>query len=930
MLVNFNGIFKLCFCRNFSNETATKIKFTNTINLPKTKFPARVNATQRIVTEKAINLNHLANVYQWQETNLKNEEFVLHDGPPYANGDVHLGHAVNKILKDVILKRNILDRIRVHYKPGWDCHGLPIELKAIKNSEKLNNLQIREMARKFALDTVQKQKDAFASWGVTASWYNDEYIYKTTDKSYITNQLKIFYQLYKNGLIYRGLKPVFWSISSGTALAEAELEYNDNFISKSLYLRCKLTKGSLQSDKPVYALIWTTTPWTLPANQAICYNSNLKYGLVKLENDPESLYLVCLETIDSLKQEIDQEITLVHELNSNELKNIEYNHPINSNELMSFIDGAHVQVDKGTGLVHTAPAHGPDDFLVFLNKKIPLKNLVNENGCYNSSAPDFLVNKNVLSEGNDLVIEHLNSSIIKLMDYKHSYPIDWRTKEPVIVIASNQWFINTDKIKAKAIDELENVNIYPEKSSHINKTVLKAQLKKRPYWCISRQRAWGVPIPVVYDKTTQLPKVSMELVDFIASLVEQQGNIDFWWKPNFLESIPTTILEKENVEKGSDILDIWFDSGISWSHVLQNKEQIADLYLEGVDQFTGWFQSSLMTSVGMRQKAPYKNIFVHGFVVDENGKKMSKSLGNVISPKDVTKKHGTDAMRWWIAAHAVQNSSIIVSDNILEEAVQNLIKIRATLKYLLGVLNYADNVTLIENSSLSHIDKYFLHQLTIFNDKITSCYQSYQFNRVAILVNNFMNSELSSLYLHLNKDRLYCGSEAEHANLTNILSLCYRSLCKSLWPIIPFMIEESWSFYQKDGSSFYQHSTEDFQNFECGESVNYVNEALALKKNLLTTISNQNTWKLDVCVHGNCENLKLLKKLHEHFNIPTSDSELCDILQVSSLSLIDDGTTNWHISHNLTDEELCQRCRRFKTSKCVCTRCENVLKNKTL
>lgn len=779
----------------------------------------------------------------------------------------------------MILKRSILDKIRVHYKPGWDCHGLPIELKAIKNSEKLNSLQIRQKARKFALDTVQKQKDTFSSWGVTANWYNDEFIYKTTDKSYINNQLNIFFQLYKNGLIYRDLKPVFWSISSGTALAEAELEYNENFISKSLYLQCKLTEGSFKSDKPVFALIWTTTPWTLPANQAICYNSNLKYGLVKLENHPECLYLVCLETIDSLKQEIDQEITLVHELISDELRNIEYHHPINSSELMPLIDGAHVQVDKGTGLVHTAPAHGPDDFLVFLNKKIPLKSLVNENGCYNSSAPDFLVNKNVLSEGNDLVIEYLNSSIVKLKDYKHSYPIDWRTKEPVIVIASNQWFINTDKIKTKAIEELESVNIYPEKSALINKTVLKSQLKKRPYWCISRQRAWGVPIPVLYDKTTQLPKVSMELINFIASQVDQTGNIDFWWKSEFLETVPLSVLEKDNlkadnVEKGSDILDIWFDSGISWSHVLQNKTQVADLYLEGVDQFTGWFQSSLMTSVGIRQKAPYKNIFVHGFVVDENGKKMSKSLGNVISPKDVTKKHGTDAMRWWIAAHAVQHSSIVVSDNILEEAGQNLMKIRSILKYLLGVLNYDDNVSSVDTSNLSHIDKYFLHQLSIFNDKINSCYQSYQFNRVSILVNNFINNELSSLYLHLNKDRLYCGTDAEHANLKNILSICYRSLCKSLWPIIPFMIEESWSYYQKDGSSFYQHSTEDLKSWEYCESVKCVNEALALKKNLSTTISNQNSWKLDVCVHGNDENLKLLKvlkvKINNYLNLKTN------------------------------------------------------------
>ena len=838
-----------------------------------------------------------------------------------------MGHAVNKILKDIILKQKIIQGTRVHYRPGWDCHGLPIELKALSSHKNKTPLEIRQKARKFASEAILKQKKSFESWGVVGSWQDDSQIYRTFDKSYIKNQLKMFSIMFKKGLIYRDLKPVFWSPSSGTALAEAELEYDENFVSPSLYFRCKVTNSEklIEGSENVHALIWTTTPWTLPANQAICFNSVLKYNLVRINSE---LYIVGADALQNLVTELGCEIEFVKEIDSKLLGSLKYRHPVNDDEVLPFFDGSHVQADKGTGLVHIAPSHGPDDFLIFLNKKIPLKGLVDEQGRYNSSAPEFLQGKEVLDEGNQLVIKHLESNVVELKELVHSYPIDWRTKKPVIIMASEQWFINTEKIKSKAIAELENVQIYPQKSSQISKNVLQTQLEKRPYWCISRQRSWGVPIPVLYDKTTKTAISNDALIDHWTKLIDETGSMDFWWQREVADLIPSSAgLDPKNLTKGNDILDIWFDSGVSWSYAMDDKK-VADLYLEGVDQFTGWFQSSLMTSVGIRDIAPYKNIFVHGFTVDENGKKMSKSLGNVISPEMIVKKYGTDAMRWWIAGHATQHSLIPVSNKLLEDGVNNLIKIRATLKYLLGVIESGGNDGKFNAMKLTHLDKFILHKLTEFNESVAQSYENFQFNRIVALVNNFVNTDLSSCYLHLVKDRLYCGYNDEHQKLQKVLMNCYLGLCKSLWPITPFLIEESWSFIKNE--SFYRDGNEKMEQWNFAESEDIINSVMVVKRKLYTTVNDLNTWKLQVAIDGNAGNLKTLLKLHPTLNEPSSDSELCEILQVSSVILTESKEPDLQISYKVAEEELCPRCRRFSTKNVVCVRCENVLKEKQI
>ncbi|EAT38178.1 AAEL009917-PA, partial [Aedes aegypti] len=854
-------------------------KYTDTINLPKTKFPARLSAEKRTEVQDRLRKTCFSELYAWQRENLPAEkEFILHDGPPYANGDLHMGHAVNKILKDLILKHKIVSGTKVHYVPGWDCHGLPIELKALEAYGKKH--KVRELARKFALDTIEKQKIEFEQWGVTADWTSRKSWYRTLDVGYISAQLKLFQELFAKGLIYRDVKPVYWSPSSQSALAEAELEYDEAHKSPSLYLKMRLTAGD---------------GYEFGANS--CHTGS-------------------------------------------ELGSIRYRHPINGEEL-PFLSGEHVKSEKGTGLVHTAPAHGPDDFLVFLDRKIPVRSLIDETGCYNKQAPDFLRGKFALTDGNQLILERLQNDTMACGVIEHSYPIDWRTKKPVMLRASDQWFINTDRLKESALKAVEQIDIYPHSSADVSKKVLCGQLQKRPYWCISRQRAWGVPIPVVYEKSSTKPVVHPDIIENLCEMLEKTGNVDFWWSTDVAELVPQRVLDElqlthQDLVKGSDILDIWFDSGISWLSVLGG-EQKADLYLEGLDQFTGWFQSSLLTSVAARNESPYRALFVHGFAVDEKGMKMSKSLGNIISPKDIVKQYGCDTLRWWVAAHAIQNVSIPVSHKLLGSSAENLQKIRGIMKYLLGATSEAVD-SRIDLSNLTHVDQYFLQQLCLFHDTVFSLYDSYQYNKASATIVTFCVSTLSGFYVHLVKDRLYCGSDKQFHNLQAILAQTLKVLCKVLWPIAPFLVEESWSYSGRE--PFFKSSQRlDFTPPPVSNVTPIIEQALNLKRHVFQR--NQmdvNTWLLAVDATVSQDTLHLLQRVHPVLNEPQMDSELCEILQVGSLILREtkDGQQHHSVKVDKLDQQLCPRCRRYAlhpgsgmTSAHVCQRCEQVLKAKT-
>uniref|UniRef100_A0A182JQD0 isoleucine--tRNA ligase n=1 Tax=Anopheles christyi TaxID=43041 RepID=A0A182JQD0_9DIPT len=953
--------------RYLTTKSATKaeIKYTSTINLPKTKFLARLSAEKRAEVEEQLRKNCLSKLYRWNRTALPVEnEFILHDGPPYANGDLHMGHAVNKILKDLILKHKIISGTRVHYVPGWDCHGLPIELKALeafhrKMSKSAGHTEmgqtayeIRNTARRFALETLAKQKKGFESWGVTGAWDDAQCCYRSLDPSYISAQLQLFFELYEQKLIYRDLKPVYWSPSSQSALAEAELEYDEAHQSPSLYLKLALEKGGgsctcianhQHADGEVYAVIWTTTPWTLPANQAVCYNPALDYCLVR--SSLGDLLLVGKDLVDYLGVQLETSLTVLQTMPGTELQSLKYHHPLNRQTVLPFLPAAHVKAEKGTGLVHTAPAHGPEDFLVCLERKIAIENLIDERGLYTQKAPAFLHGKYALTEGNQLVTEALAGSTLKLSTIVHSYPIDWRTKQPVMLRASDQWFIDTDSLKQRALEEIKLVDIYPRTSSDVSKKVIEGQIRKRPYWCISRQRAWGVPIPVLYDTITKQPIISKPLVAAIVERLRKESTVDFWWTAPVEELISVEILQQlgtshDRLEKGKDILDIWFDSGVSWLTVL-GKDRVADLYLEGVDQFTGWFQSSLLTSVAARGQAPYKAIFVHGFAVDENGMKMSKSLGNVICPQQIAKQYGCDALRWWVCAHAIQNTSIPVSHKLLGSSAENVQKLRGIVKFLLGVVaprgavEEGNRLPIIQKDQLQHhIDRYFMHELASFHRHVFELYDSYQHNKATAVILNFCLSTLSGLYLHLIKDRLYCGSSEQHSNLKTILDHTYRTLAQVLWPIVPFLVEESWTFYEKN--HFYesnQHTRRiDSLNEDVMTSLNAVQCALELRHAVYQQGQlNVNTWLLEVAVECNDNDLALLLMLHPVLNAHDNSTELCELLQIGSVALRKgsegSAANRFTITVTKSNKPLCQRCRRFLVSDTlpICKRCNTVL-----
>ncbi|KFB47061.1 AGAP003156-PA-like protein [Anopheles sinensis] len=950
--------------RCFATKSVPKDEssYTGTINLPKTKFPARLNVEKRNQIEEQLRKNCFSQLYAWNRSNLpEKNEFILHDGPPYANGDLHMGHAVNKILKDLILKHKIISGTRVHYVPGWDCHGLPIELKALEafNKKKKHGstearttaVDIRNTARKFALETITKQKNEFESWGITGSW-NDTAngYYRTLDPGYIRAQLRLFYELYERKLVYRDLKPVYWSPSSQSALAEAELEYDEAHRSPSLYLKfqlancgtgCEAIEQLQRQGTDVHAAIWTTTPWTLPANQAICYNPSLEYCLVRASNG--DILLIGKELVGYLSQELTLPFDVLQSITAAQLRGLKYHHPLNRAELLPFLPGAHVKAEKGTGLVHTAPAHGPEDFLVCLEQQIPVKNLIDDKGCYNKRASSFLVGKYALTEGNLLITDEVQHATLKLSTIEHSYPIDWRTKQPVMLRASDQWFIDTNSLKQLSLEAVKEVNIFPRTSAEVSKKVLEGQLRKRPYWCISRQRAWGVPIPVLYNTTSKQPIAHPLLLKAIEERLMKESSIDFWWTVPVEKLVPKEMLQQLNtshdqLEKGHDILDIWFDSGTSWLTVL-GKERVADLYLEGVDQFTGWFQSSLLTSIAARDRAPYKAIFVHGFAVDENGLKMSKSLGNVISPKSIVDRYGCDTLRWWVCAHAIQNTSIPVSHKLLASSAEGVQKLRGIFKFLLGVLNangtLREKEPVIREDLLCHVDRYFLRQLTEFHRSIFQLYETYQHNRASAAILNFCLSTLSGLYLHVVKDRLYCGTRAEHENVVAILTQTYRVLSKTLWPIIPFLVEESWTFYGKD--SFFQSSQPPTPSepLEPCNSTKVIESALELRHSAYQQAQlNVNTWLLELVVECSAADLSFLSQLHPKLNVPESSSELCELLQVGSIHLREgatDASGRFAITVTKSEKPLCRRCRRYSlvtenpTSSDVCPRCEIVL-----
>nr|XP_020013328.1 isoleucine--tRNA ligase, mitochondrial isoform X2 [Castor canadensis] len=780
-------------------------KYRDTVLLPQTSFPMKLLGRQQPDAELEIQQKcGFSELYSWQRERKVKTEFCLHDGPPYANGDPHIGHALNKILKDIANRYHMMRGSKIHFVPGWDCHGLPIEIKVLSElggkAQNLSTMEIREKARSFAKAAIEKQKSAFIRWGIMADWNN---CYYTFDGKYEAKQLRVFYQMYEKGLVYRSYKPVFWSPSSRTALAEAELEYNPEHVSRSVYVKFPLLKPSpklaslVDGSSPVSVLVWTTQPWTIPANQAICYMPDSKYAVVKCSSSGD-LYILAADKVASVASALDTMFEVISTFSGGDLVHGTCNHPLIPDKVSPLLPANHVTMAKGTGLVHTAPAHGMEDYSVASEHNLPMDCLVDEGGIFTEDAGPELQKKAVLGEGTDVVIKMLQTSknLVKEEKMIHSYPYDWRTKKPVVIRASKQWFINITE------ELLKTVKFIP--GAALNAMV--DMIDRRPYWCISRQRVWGVPIPVFHHKTKDEYLINSQTIEHIAKLVEQHGS-DIWWTLPPEQLLPKDVLSQVGgpgaleYVPGQDILDIWFDSGTSWSCVLPGTGQMADLYLEGKDQLGGWFQSSLLTSVAVRKKAPFKTVVVHGFTLGEKGEKMSKSLGNVINPdivisggQDQTKEppYGADVLRWWVAESNVF-TEVTVGPSALSAARDDIGKLRNTLRFLLGnVAGFNPETDSIPVNNMYVIDQYMLHLLQDLATKITDSYKQYDFGKVVRLLKAFYTRELSNFYFSIIKDRLYCESENDpkrrscQTALAEILDVLVRSFA----PILPHLAEE--------------------------------------------------------------------------------------------------------------------------------------------
>ena len=788
--------------------------YKNTVNLPKTNFDMRANAIKR---EPELQQFWAENkIYDRLSQNNPGELFVLHDGPPYANGSLHIGHALNRILKDIINRFHLLQGRKVLYVPGWDCHGLPIELKVIQGMkpaqrQQLTPLELRHKARDFALKTVEEQCQSIKRYGVWADWAHR---YMTLQPSYEAAQLGVFGQMVLKGYIYRGLKPVHWSPSSKTALAEAELEYPEGHASRSIYAAFPIAslatavKPLLEAFLPNLGVaIWTTTPWTIPANLAVSVNPDLTYAVVEVGQSSQAALgnwqylLLATDLVERLSTMLGMQLTVKATVSGKALEHSTYRHPLFDRESPVVIGGDYVTTESGTGLVHTAPGHGQEDYLVGQRYGLPLLSPVDADGNFTEEAGQF-AGLNVLGDGNEAVIQALRAagSLLKEESYVHKYPYDWRTKQPTIYRATEQWFASVEGFREEALRAIASVDWIPAQGENR----ITAMVSERSDWCISRQRSWGVPIPVFYDEQTGEPLLNEETIAYVQAIVAQKGS-DAWWELPVAELLPEQYRnDGRSYRKGTDTMDVWFDSGSSWAAVLKQPLRYpADMYLEGSDQHRGWFQSSLLTSVATNGIAPYKTVLTHGFVLDEQGRKMSKSVGNVVDPAIVIEggknqkeepPYGADVLRLWVSS-VDYSSDVPIGKTILKQMGEIYRKIRNTARFLLGNLHdFEPDSHSVPYEQLPQLDRYMLHRMTEVFQEVQEAFESFQFLRFFQTMQNFCVVDLSNFYLDIAKDRLYISaSDAfRRRSAQTVLAIALENLAKAIGPVLCHMAEDIW------------------------------------------------------------------------------------------------------------------------------------------
>ncbi|MCD8026625.1 MAG: isoleucine--tRNA ligase [Clostridiales bacterium] len=917
--------------------------YNSTLNLPKTDFPMRAGLPK----SEPVTLKNWEdeNVYEnLMKINEGKPLFVLHDGPPYANGDIHLGTALNKILKDFIIRYKNMAGFKAPYVPGWDTHGLPTELKARKkagvgSSSELSPLELRKMCEEFVAGYIDDQRNQFKRLGVIAEWDNP---YITLTKDFEAEQIRIFAEMACKGYIYKGLKPVYWCPECKTALAEAEIEYAEDPY-HSIYVKFNVTDdlGKFSAmgidPKKVYFVIWTTTTWTLPANVAICVGPSFDYVVVKSNDEyyvmAEELYKEAMEAAEIENYEV------VGTVKGSELEYMKTAHPFLDRESLVIV-GNHVTLESGTGCVHTAPGHGLDDYEVCRNyPEIPIIVPVDENGVLTEEAGQF--SGLTTDEANKPIAEYLEQTgaLFALKKIIHQYPHCWRCKQPVLFRATDQWFCSVDDFKDDAVKAIEEVEWIPG----WGKDRITSMVKERKDWCISRQRKWGVPIPIFYCADCGEPMIDKEAMLAVADLFEQEGS-NAWFTHEASDILPKGAKCKKcgcsSFTKEKDIMDVWFDSGSSHAAVLKKRPDLkwpADLYLEGADQYRGWFQSSLLTSVATMGTAPYKAVLTHGWVVDGKGRVMHKSLGNGIDPQEVIDQYGADVLRLWVAS-SDYHADIRISQDILKQLSEAYRKIRNTARYILGNLSdFNPDTDMVPLDDVMPIDKWALAKLNSLIDKVTESYDKYEFHIVYHSIHNFCVVDMSNFYLDVLKDRLYTEKADSRARRTaqTTIYLILDAMTRMIAPIFAYTSDEIWRYMPHSSNDKAEHiiynempkklnlSVDDeFMAFwdeihELRDDIKKVMEPFIKDKTIKSSL------EASITIAAGGKKLEFLKN---------AEPELCAALIVSNVEIIDNGG-ELDITVNKAVGDKCERC--WAISKTVgsnpehptlCARCCEILK----
>ncbi len=910
----------------------------DSLHLPKTAFSMKASLPNKepLILQKW----EKNKIYEKLRNSSKGKEkFILHDGPPYANGHIHMGTALNKILKDIVTRFHQMEGKDSVYVPGWDCHGLPIEWKIEeqykkkkKNKDEIPIKNFRQECREFAKKWIEIHIKEFKRLGVVGDFKN---YYSTMSFSAEAQIVRELGKFLLDGSLYQGFKPVLWSTVEKTALADAEVEYKDH-TSNTIYVPFKVKKSNKDFLQDSNIIIWTTTPWTIPANKALAYNNKIEYSLLEINSldfFKDKKIVVAKNLIESIIKSCEiKDYKVIKTFPGSDFKGTVCQHPllkIKFDHDIPMLDADFVDLEQGTGIVHCAPSHGPDDFNLCLKNKIPSSYTVDNAGLYTNEVPYF--SKTHIFKADPLVIEKLKdqNKLLKTDKLHHSYPHSWRSKAPLIYRATPQWFISMEKnsLREKAIKAINETAFYPEKG----KDRLLSMIEGRPDWCVSRQRVWGVPLPIFINKKTKEPLKDKKVIERIAEIYEKEGS-DCWFTDDAEKFLGKSYNPKE-FEKLNDIVEVWFDSGSTHSFVLEKRKDLkwpADMYLEGSDQHRGWFHSSLLESCGTRGRAPFKSILSHGFVVDGKGLKMSKSTGNVISPEDILKNYGADILRAWVASSDYAED-LRIDKTILDQHAESYRKIRNTFRFILGNIKDSfeeKDLKKIDTSNLEELEKYILHKIFILDKSVKENLKNYNFHKLYRELLNFCTLDLSSFYFDIRKDVLYCDSlkSKKRKNCVVVLNVILDCLLKWFAPIFVFTTDEIYTLLKKDESSIHEYLFPTIPtNWENKELNDKWKQLFKIKQVANIAIEEKRANKeigssleAEVKVIANKENYDLLDGL-----------DLAEYFITSKAEMIKSENKKEELKIEVlkTNGNKCPRCWKILKNKCV--RCEKVINEKS-